>query len=181
MAILVCIGFGLFLARLYYYNGLFPAAMTLCSALIAVAAGIGFGPVISDLLEFDSPYRHAATLCGVAIAAFGIVRVVLSPLDLEVDFPKWVENFGGAAGGLAAGLLLGGFLSTCLLSLDIGMLDKYTGNMRSASALAIQPTRQIARLIPGQYPIDLDSIVNGEAPEPPPRHVEEEGEIDGEM
>ncbi len=174
MAILISIGLGLLLARIYYYSGLFPAAQTGISVVLASAAGIGFGPVLAGLLEWDSSYRHATMLFAVGAISFGIIRVVVSPLDLEVDFPLWVERIGGGLVGLGSGLVIGGFSAICLLSVDSPAINKFSENMHSASAMAMGPSRLIARLIPGEFPLEIETVLSGNPPPPPPLVVEDE-------
>ncbi len=174
MAIMAAILLGVVLGLSYSRKGLFLGAVVLVSVFLSIVGALGFGAVIVHTVGVRSPYAYTITMLGIALLGFAIIRGALVFMNDDVDFHPVVEHIGGALTGIATGLIIVGFLCVCLLSMPFPeFLGGAKKNSRQATSMILVPCRAAAKLLPGERPLELESLRAAPGPrfssyEPPP-------------
>ncbi len=117
-------------------------------------------------------------MLALASFVFLVIRGTLVFVNEDVDFHPLVERVGGALVGLALGLFVIGFGCVCLLCMPFpDVLRNAKSNAEQATALVLLPCQTVARLLPGDRPLQLDRLLEAGGPDfsiyvkPPPRHL----------
>jgi hypothetical protein len=140
--------------------------MMLVSTFLAAAAALGFGPGVASLMGADTPFRYTLIVVLTALVSCGLFRALLVPMNEDIDFHPVVDRVGGALTGMACGALAMGFICVVLLCLRWSWLGGAEGSLRRGAALVMAPCSAAARLTPGEYPLELQLVVDGQRPAP---------------
>ncbi len=178
MAIIAGIVVGVALGLSYSRKGLFLASMALVAVFLSITAALGFGATVVHTIGVESEYAYSITMFAIALFAFMIIRGALVFIDDDVDFHPFLERAGGAVLGLATGLLAFGFVCVCLLCMPFPkLLSSAEDNTAQATAMILLPCQAAAKLLPGEQPLQLDTLLVAagrqfspyEPPPPPPK------------